>query len=87
MKNKIIYVPFAADILHSGHLNILSEAKKYGDIIVGLLSDKAIIEYKNLPLISYDERFKVISSLKNVKKIVKQDKWDYTDILNQIKPD
>ena len=87
MKNKIIYVPFAADILHSGHLNILSEAKKYGDIIVGLLSDKAIIEYKNLPLISYDERFKVISSLKNVKKIVKQDKWDYTDILNKIKPD
>jgi len=87
MKNKIIYVPFAADILHSGHLNILSEAKKYGDIIVGLLSDKAIIEYKNLPLISYDERFKVISSLKNIKKIVKQDRWDYTDILNQIKPD
>ena len=34
-KNKIIYVPLAVDILHSGHLNILRKAKKYGDIVIG----------------------------------------------------
>ena len=39
MKRKIIYVPLAIDILHSGHINILNKANKYGDIIVGLLSN------------------------------------------------
>ena len=49
IKNKkIIYVPLAVDILHSGHLNILNKAKKYGSVVVGLLSDKAIVEYKKL---------------------------------------
>ena len=47
MKNKIVYVPLAVDILHAGHLNILHKAKKYGTVVVGLLSDKAIAEYKN----------------------------------------
>jgi len=87
MKKKIIYVPIAVDILHSGHLNLLKKAKKYGDVVIGLLSDKAIVEYKSLPLISYDERFEIVNNLKNVYKVVKQDEWDYTNILKQLKPD
>ena len=51
-KDKTIYVPMGADILHSGHLNIIKEAKKYGKIIIGLFTDKAIAEYKSLPLIN-----------------------------------
>ena len=49
IKNKIIYVPLAVDILHTGHLNIINKAKKYGKVVIGLLSDKAIAEYKALP--------------------------------------
>ena len=60
MKNKTIYVPLAVDILHSAHINILKKAKKYGKVIVGLLTDRAISEYKKLPLINYSERFKIL---------------------------
>ena len=48
IKIKIIYVPLAVDILHTGHLNIINKAKKYGKVVIGLLSDKAIAEYTAL---------------------------------------
>ena len=79
---KIVYVPLAADILHEGHLNILKIASKYGKVIVGLLTDAAIIQYKNLPFFGYDQRFKIVSNLKLVDEVVPQDSWDYKEILN-----
>ena len=84
---KIVYVPLAADILHEGHLNILRIASNYGKVIVGLLTDAAIIQYKNLPFFDYDQRFKIVSNLKFVDKVVPQDSWNYRLILNFIKPD
>ena len=84
---KIVYVPLAADILHEGHLNILKIASGYGKVIVGLLTDAAIIQYKNLPFFDYDQRFKIVSNLKLVDKVVPQNSWDYKEILNSIKPD
>ena len=84
---KIVYVPLAADILHEGHLNILRIASNYGKVIVGLLTDAAIIQYKNLPFFDYDQRFKIVSNLKFVDKVVPQDSWNYRLILNSIKPD
>jgi phosphoenolpyruvate phosphomutase / 2-hydroxyethylphosphonate cytidylyltransferase len=86
-KNKIAYVPLAVDILHTGHLNIINTAKKYGKVVVGLLSDSAISEYKDLPTLDYEERYKIIKSLKNVEKIIKQNTWDYSEILENLKPD
>jgi phosphoenolpyruvate mutase len=83
---KIVYVPLAADILHEGHLNILRIASGYGKVIVGLLTDAAIIQYKNLPFFDYDQRFKIVSNLKFVDKVVPQDSWNYKEILNSIKP-
>ena len=75
-KNKTVYVPLAVDILHSGHLNIIAKAKKYGKVVIGLLSDSAISEYKNIPSLTYEERYKIVKSLKNVNKIIKQKPWD-----------
>jgi phosphoenolpyruvate phosphomutase / 2-hydroxyethylphosphonate cytidylyltransferase len=86
-KNKIVYVPLAVDILHSGHLNIIDKAKKYGKVVIGLLSDSAIAEYKNIPTLGFNERFRIVQSLKNVTKIIKQDSWDYANVLNSLKPD
>lgn len=87
MKNKIVYVPLAVDFLHSGHFNILNVAQKYGDIVVGILTDKIISQYKDIPLLSFEQRYKIIKSLKVVKTIIKQDSLDYSIILNKIKPD
>jgi len=84
---KNVYVPLAADILHEGHLNILKIASKYGKVIVGLLTDSAIIQYKNLPFFDYEQRFKIVSNLKLVDEVMPQDSWDYKEILNTIKPD
>ena len=47
--SKTVYVALSADILHEGHINILKTAKKYGQVIVGLLTDEAISSYKNFP--------------------------------------
>ncbi len=86
MKNKTIYVPLAIDIVHSAHINILKKAKKYGTVIVGLLTDKAISEYKQLPLIDYKERYKTLKGIKFVDQIVEQKNWDYTENIKKYKP-
>ena len=86
-KNKIVYVPLAVDILHSGHIKILEHSKKYGKVIVGLLTDSAIGEYKQLPLLNYEERYKIISSIKFIDKIVPQETWDYSKNISKYKPD
>ena len=86
MKYKTVYVPLAVDILHSAHINILKTAKKYGKVIVGLLTDKAISDYKKLPLIDYNERYKILSGIKYVDKIVEQNTWDYTENIIKYKP-
>jgi phosphoenolpyruvate phosphomutase len=83
---KIVYVPLAADILNEGHLNVLRIASNYGKVIVGLLTDDAIIQYKSLPFFDYDQRFKIVSNLKLVDQVVPQDSWNYKLILNSIKP-
>ena len=69
MKKKTVYVAMSADILHIGHLNILSEASKYGDVIVGVLTDSAIASYKRLPYLDFNVRSKTVESIKGVKKV------------------
>ena len=76
----------AADIINSGHLNVIKKAKKYGKIIVALFTDSAIAEYKSLPLIDYDQRLKIIKNIKGISKIVKQETWDFTNNLKKLKP-
>jgi phosphoenolpyruvate phosphomutase len=90
MKKKIqkkrVYVGFAADILHKGHINILKTASKLGEVTVGLLTDSAISSYKKFPLLDYKEREIVLKNIKHVKKVVKQDSLDYRKNLLRFKP-
>jgi len=84
---KKVYVGMSADLIHPGHINIIREAEKLGDVIVGLLTDKAIASYKRLPFMSYDQRKEVIENIKGVSKVVPQDSLDYSGNLEMIKPD
>ena len=84
---KTVYVAMSADILHIGHLNIIKVAQKYGDLTVGILTDKAIASYKRLPFLSYDIRSKTVESIKGVETVIAQETLDYTDNLMKIKPD
>ena len=84
---KKVYVGMSADLLHLGHLNIISEAKKLGNVIIGLLTDEAVASYKRLPLIPYEQRKKIIENIKGVDEVVPQGTLDYVPNLRKIKPD
>lgn len=82
-----VYVGMAADIVHPGHINIIKEAAKLGEVTVGVLTDEAIESYKRTPYMSYDQRSAVVSALKGVKDVIPQKTLDYTDNLLMLKPD
>ena len=75
------------DLVHPGHLNIINEANKLGEVIVGLLTDKAIASYKRVPIMEYKDRYQVVSSIKNVSRVIKQNTHDYSENLKKLKPD
>ncbi len=78
----------SADLLHPGHLNIIEKAREIGDeIIVGLLTDKAIASYKRLPYMSWEQRKIVVENVKGVTKVVPQETLDYVPNLLRLKPD
>tara|TARA_Y100001970_G_C14253825_1_gene873666 strand:- start:682 stop:1983 length:1302 start_codon:yes stop_codon:yes gene_type:complete len=85
--NKKVYVGMSADLLHPGHINIINEAAKLGDLTVGVLTDTAIASYKRLPFMTYEQRKKVVENIKGVSKVVAQETLDYRDNLNALKPD
>ena len=87
MGNKTVYLGMNLDILHHGHINIISEGAKHGDLIIGLLTDSAIASFKRLPYLNYEQRYAIIKSINGVKKVVKQDEWDYSSNLLKYKPD
>ena len=86
VENHSVYVGMSADIIHPGHMNILKTASEYGQVTVGLLTDKAIASYKKIPLMTYEERFRVIEGIKYVDNIVMQETLDYSDNLRDLKP-
>ena len=86
MDKDLVYVGMSGDVIHPGHINILKIAESYGEVIVGLLTDKAISSYKKVPLMSYEERFIVLSGIKHISKIIKQETLDYTSNLTKLKP-
>jgi len=84
---KKVYIALSADFIHHGHINLIKKASFYGEVILGLLTDKAISFNKDLPYLNYSQRLKVISNLKGIKKIVPQNEWDYSKNITKIKPD
>jgi len=85
--DKKVYVGLSADLIHPGHLNIISEARKLGYVIVGMLTDSAIASYKRLPFLNYEQRKIIVENLKGVSEVVPQRTLDYTDNLRKYKPD
>lgn len=82
-----VYVGMRADLIHHGHLNIIREARKLGEVIVGLFTDRAIASYKGLPLLTYDERRIIVENIKGVSEVVPQDTLEYVPNLKRIRPD
>jgi len=86
-ENKKVYVGMSADLIHPGHLNIINEARKLGEVTIGLLTDKAIASYKRLPFLNYEQRKIIIENIKGVSRVVPQETLDYVTNLKIFKPD
>jgi phosphoenolpyruvate phosphomutase len=84
---KKVYVGMSADLVHPGHINILKEAAKLGEVTIGLLTDPAIASYKRLPHMTYGQRKEVIENIKGISKVIPQDSLDYRYNLNLLRPD
>ena len=85
--SKSVYIALSVDLLTPGHIKILKEALKYGNIIIGLLTNKAIASYKRLPYMTYEQRKEVIENFKGVTKVVPQETLSYKNNLLKYKPD
>lgn len=77
----------SADVIHTGHINIINEASKLGEVIVGVLTDSAVASYKNLPFMTYDQRKKIIENIKGVAKTIPQETMEYEHNLRMLRPD
>jgi len=73
--------------MHPGLINIINEGAKYGDVIIGLFTDKAIATHKRLPYLTYEQRETVVRSINGVADVVPQDDWSYVPNLVKYKPD
>lgn len=85
MKN--VYVCLCTDVIHEGHLNIINQARKYGNVIIGALSDEALIKYNRFPTIPLEERLKLYRQLDGISNVVVQKSVMYDDIIREIHPD
>ena len=83
----VVYTALGTDVIHEGHLNILRHAQEYGTVIVGALSDKALIRYSRFPTVPQEERVKLYESLEGVSRVIIQDDYLYDDVIATLKPD
>ena len=84
---KRVYICFSTDVIHEGHLNIVREARRYGQVIAGVLSDTAMVQFDRFPTISFEERKKMISEVEGIVQVVVQEEVMYENILCKLKPD
>lgn len=87
---KIVFTNGCFDIIHRGHIKLLREAKKLGDIlIVGLNSDNSIKRLKgsSRPINKLSDRIEVLSAIEYVDYIVVFKEDTPYELIKSIKPD
>ncbi len=84
---KIVYTCFCTDVIHDGHINIINKAKELGTVIVGVLTDSAMIKFNHFPTINLEERIALVKAIDGVDKVVVQDKVMYDDVIKEYHPD
>ena len=84
---KKVFMSMSTDVIHGGHINIINRAAALGELTVGVLSDETVASYKRYPLLSCEERMKIVSAMRGVAHVVKQDGLSYRDVISRLKPD
>lgn len=86
VKSRTVYMCFSTDILHSGHIAIIKKAARLGKLIIGVLSDEAVVSYKRFPLLPYAERKSMFENITGVYKVVEQKTLSYKENLEKYQP-
>jgi phosphoenolpyruvate phosphomutase len=84
---KSIYIGMTADIMHPGLINIIKHGTELGNVTIGLLTDKAIAEYKRLPYLNFGQRKEIVENINGVVRVVPQEEWDYAPNLLKYRPE
>ncbi len=82
-----VYVSMIADLIHAGHIRVLNEASKYGDVTVGLLTDEAIAMLDDQAYLKYEQRKEALIAIKSVSNVIPQISASYKENLTKIQPD
>lgn len=89
-KKVIVTTNGTFDIVHIGHIRLLTEAKAQGDIlVVGLNSDKSVREYKSpkRPIVPQEERGALLEALRCVDLILIFDEPESLRFVSEVRPD
>jgi len=84
---KTVYLGMRGDIIHPGIINIIREAARRGEVLVGLLTDSAIAAHKRLPYLTWQQRCEIVENIKGVSRVVPQEEWSYIPNLRKYRPD
>lgn len=87
IESRLVYMCFSTDIIHGGHISIIKKAQRLGRLIIGVLSDEAVANYKRLPLVPASERKLMFENIAGVYKVVDQTTLSYTENLERFHPD
>lgn len=84
---KSVYTCFCTDNLHEGHMKIIEEAKKLGDVTVGVLCDSEMIRYNRFPILTTEERVKMVKGISGIKDVIVQNSMLYDEVIHMFHPD
>ena len=86
VESRMVYMCFATDILHGGHIAIIRKAQRLGRLVIGVLSDEAVSGYKRYPLVPFSERKVMMENIAGVSAVVEQKTLSYRDNLLRYRP-
>lgn len=83
-----VYTTGVFDILHRGHLNVLTQAAALGSLTVGIMTDTGVEKAKGVPpILSLSEREAQIRSLPFVADVVQYGDTDQVGMYGSLRPD
>ncbi len=87
----LVYSYYVLDIVHKGHLLMMKNSKaiagKDGKLIVGILTDEAVMEKKPRPILSFEDRMNLASAIEYVDLVVAQETYSPMPNVMSIQPD
>lgn len=84
---KTVFLCMSTDIIHGGHIELIQRAARLGEVTVGVLTDEVVASYKRFPLLSCDERMKIIQGIQGVCNVIRQDELSYRRVIAELRPD